>query len=97
MTKSKRDSGRPANAPRYGWSGRALLVARTRAKLRQSDLAYMIGVSAAAISQWESGHHAPTTDDARRIALNLGVTQQKLGRVPYTKSDLALLNVKVAY
>lgn len=85
--------GRPANAPRHGWCGDALHVARVKMKLRQSDLAYLMGVSQKCISMWEAGG-APTTSDAERLSLLLHVTTSRLGKAPWTKGDLALLSVK---
>lgn len=94
MTKSTPE-GRPANAPKHGWNGNALQVARVRVKLRQSDLAYTLNLSTSCIATWESGRVAPTDVDVARLARILGVSAKRLGKEPSTMTDLAFLNVRV--
>lgn len=47
---------------------------REKAGMSQRDLAYAIGVSQAAIAQWETGETQPTLDNLRKVADILGVS-----------------------
>ncbi len=47
---------------------------REKAGLSQRELAYAIGVSQAAVAQWENGTSQPTLDNLRKVADILGVT-----------------------
>jgi Zn-dependent peptidase ImmA (M78 family)/DNA-binding XRE family transcriptional regulator len=51
----------------------ALTLARHLAGLRKAEVASAIGVSAAAISQYESGTHHPSAPIVAKLALSLGV------------------------
>ena len=54
-----------------GSLGRELRARRDNARLSQSQLAERLGVSQAAVSQWESGVRQPILDDLYRIATEL--------------------------
>lgn len=66
--------------------GKQLRTARENAGLTQQQLARAVGVSRAAVAQWETGKTSPSTGNVARIAkilgvsldLLLGVSEQKL-------------------
>ena len=66
-------------------------VARTKLGIRQHDLAERVGVSPTSISQWERGHHAPSSAMVRRLSIALRVSVIKLGKEPSSKAELVLL------
>lgn len=47
---------------------------REKAGMSQRDLAYAIGVSQAAVAQWETGAAQPTLDNLRKVADVLGIS-----------------------
>jgi len=54
--------------------GERIRQARQRAHLSQEKVAELIGVSRQAVTKWESGQSAPTTDNLFRLAEILGTT-----------------------
>ena len=53
-------------------------LARMRSGYTQTELAEMVGVSTAAVSQWETGRGHPNVKRLRRIAKVLNSTVDKL-------------------
>ena len=51
---------------------------REKAGMSQRDLAYAIGVSQAAVAQWETGTAQPTLDNLRKVADVLGISPGEL-------------------
>lgn len=51
---------------------------RMNAKMKQADLARMVGVSQAALSSWENGKYEPDSSSFRRLADIFGCTVDEL-------------------
>jgi len=59
-------------------SGDEIRSARERAKLKQSDLASMLGVTNRSVSNWETGRHVPQSKEALiRDVLDLGEPESR--------------------
>lgn len=65
--------------------GIALREAREAAKLTQDEVALMLGISRAAVGQWESGKTDPSTDNLIKIckSLDIDLLEATNGRVRY--------------
>lgn len=57
--------------------GMVLRVIRTRRGLTQADLARQVGVSQAAVSQWEMGDGTPAAETLHEICFTLGATAEE--------------------
>lgn len=63
--------------------GVRILAWRTKAGLTQRELGELVGVSDAAVCQWESGDVAPQADRLSRIASACGVGLSRFfGKLP---------------
>ena len=62
--------------------GRRLKELRQKAGLSQAALAAKVGIPQSAVSQWESGIHAPAVIDIPDIAAALGVAPGVLFKPP---------------
>lgn len=70
--------------PRYALN---LCSALRRMRVRQSDLAYSIGVSRTAVSLWARGMRKPSEDHAKAIARELDIQAERLmGGKPHRES-----------
>lgn len=67
---------------RLGFSGQRLTTARQLRGLTRADVARRVNVTAAAISQFESGQTQPRPETLARLALTLGVTPTFFTRRP---------------
>lgn len=61
---------------------------RKQAKIGQSELAYMIGADAPALSRIEKGHVLPTVNQLRWICKNLNCNPLDI----YTRAEIDLIN-----
>ena len=52
---------------------------RQQLRLTQQDLAHMVGVRVATVSDWESGRVVPHARHRRALARRLGVPESELG------------------
>jgi transcriptional regulator with XRE-family HTH domain len=50
------------------------MAVRERRDVTQRDVAVGVGVSGAAVSQWEAGQRVPKEEDVRKLAAYFGVT-----------------------
>jgi DNA-binding XRE family transcriptional regulator len=60
--------------------GERIAQAREAANLNPSELSRELGISRAAVAQWEIGKTEPTTKNLRKIASVVGVTLEWLGQ-----------------
>jgi Zn-dependent peptidase ImmA (M78 family)/DNA-binding XRE family transcriptional regulator len=90
-------SGRDIRGVASTFDATRLRIARQAAMLRKKDLAERIGVSAAAISQYESGTTSPATKTVAALSLALGVPadyfigDRPLGEAPTTTAHFRSL------
>lgn len=55
-----------------------ITMARTRAGMRQEDLAKRVGVSSTTVKSWESGRHAVASQNYSALARAFGISVSKL-------------------
>lgn len=60
--------------------GQRIAEARQARDLTASSLARMVGISRAAVAQWESGETEPSSRNLRKVAEAVGVTLEWLGQ-----------------
>jgi transcriptional regulator with XRE-family HTH domain len=70
--------------------GERIVRWRERYALSQAALAERIGISPAAVAQWELGQTVPTTQNMQKITEALGISLHDFwGRVPAKKKSRA--------
>jgi|TARA_R100000479_G_scaffold130234_1_gene68396 transcriptional regulator with XRE-family HTH domain len=76
MSRPKNEPGLPT------WRGDALRLRRLAAGWTTGTLAERVGVSKSTIARWESGIHAPTSEDVARLAAALDVAITVFAKEP---------------